>query len=191
MHVDAERLALLALGDPADVVDEQAHLRRCPACAARLAALEQVRDLARGAAGFRLVEPSPRVWDAVRSGIESRRTGGTSGGVTARARLAPVATRWSGASGDAEVATDPRGRRLLQLTLHADLPATGLRQAWLLDHGGRRQTVGVLDGAFGLWTVDRAVDLGEFAVLEVSQQEVGSIEHSGETIVRGPLVAVS
>jgi anti-sigma factor RsiW len=175
MHVDPELLALLALG-AAGTEDESAHVATCPVCAAELADLRRVVDLARSAATLTLAEPDPRVWAAVRREIE--------------ARLAPVRAAWSSASGEAELATDDLGRRLLQVSLHADLPSTGVRQAWLVhrDDPGQRQTLGVLDGRHGLWTVEHAIDLELYPILEISQQSIGSDGHSGQTIVRGELV---
>lgn len=113
--------------------------------------------------------------------------------LTARAQLTPVAASWSQASGTADLATDDTGRRLLQVSLHADLPTSGVRQAWLVhrDDPSRRQTLGILDGSQGLWTVDHSIDLAEFTILDISQQGVGETEHSGETIVRGELALAS
>jgi hypothetical protein len=107
--------------------------------------------------------------------------------LTAQARLTPVEPSWSRASGEAEIATDEHGRRLLQVTLHADLPSTGLRQAWLVhrDDPLRRQSLGILDGPHGLWTVEHSIDLEKYAILEISQQGAGETDHSGHTIVRG------
>lgn len=111
----------------------------------------------------------------------------------AHARLSPVAAGWSQASGTAELATDEHGRRLLQVALHGDLPAAGVRQAWLVhrDDPTRRQTLGILDGPYGLWTVAHSIDLEQYAILDISQQLPGEIDHSGQTIVRGQLTLVS
>ena len=112
---------------------------------------------------------------------------------TAHARLTPVQPRWSDASGQAELATDEHGRRLLQVTLHADLPTSGLRQAWLVhrDDPEIRQSLGILDGPHGLWTIEHSIDLQTYAILEISQQGAGEVDHSGHTIVRGELALAS
>ena len=109
--------------------------------------------------------------------------------LTAQALLTPVEPSWSRASGEAELATDEHGRRLLQVTLHADLPSSGLRQAWLVhrEDPKRRQSLGILDGPHGLWTIEHSIDLEEYAILEISQQGTGETDHSGHTIVRGEL----
>lgn len=191
MHTDPELLALLALGEavPDDVAD---HIRSCPTCTAELAELRGVVGLARSAAAVTLTDPDPRVWTAVRESLGAR-PDGERREPRAYARLLPVTAPWSQVSGEAGLATDDDGRRLLRVSLHADLPATGVRQAWLVhrDDPARRQTLGILDGRHGLWTVEHAIDLEEYALLEISQQQIGSTEHSGQTIVRGELVLVS
>ena len=187
MHTDPELLALLALGEQGGTEEERAHVRSCAVCAAELAELERVVALARSAADEAMNEPAPRVWEAIRAEIAGQ---GPRGELRAHARLTPVGPTWSHASADAEVATDAHGRRVLQVTLHAELPSAGIRQAWLVHRADptRRQTVGILDGRQGLWTVEHAIDLDEFAILDISQQSIGSTEHSGDTIVRGELV---
>lgn len=188
MHTDPELLALLALGEPAGSEDERRHVDGCAACAAEVAELREVVVLARSVRDLRLSDPDPRVWAAVRAEVRGGAAG--TGERRVHARLAPVEQAWSLASGEAELATDERGRRLLTVTLHADLPVEGVRQAWLVhrDDPRRRQTLGILDGPHGLWTVEHAIDLDEFGILDISQQEIGSTEHSGRSIVRGELV---
>lgn len=111
----------------------------------------------------------------------------------AHAHLSPVEPGWSQASGTAEIATDHQGRRLLEVALHADLPTSGVRQAWLVhrDDPTKMQTLGVLDGGHGLWTVPHTIDLEEYAFLDISQQDTGQTEHSGHTLVRGQFTLVS
>src|SRR5207244_4503888 len=99
---------------------------------------------------------------------------------------------WAGASGTAELSTDAEGRRILQVALHADLPHDGIRQAWLIhrDDPTRYQSLGILDGPHGLWTVDHAVDLHQYMILDISQQDIGQTAHSGQSLVRGELTLV-
>jgi hypothetical protein len=113
--------------------------------------------------------------------------------LTAHAQLSPVATSWSSASGTATLATDARGRRVLEVALQADLPDPDRRQAWLIhrDDPSVRQTLGILDGSYGLWTVEHSIDLEEYPILDISQQAAGDTEHSGQTIVRGKFTLVS
>ena len=80
-----------------------------------------------------LTEPGPQVWAGIRQGLEEHPSGTTSRAeLRAHARLTPVQATWSRMSGDAELATDDQGRRLLQVALDADPPASGVRQAWLV-----------------------------------------------------------
>jgi len=113
--------------------------------------------------------------------------------LTAQAHLVPVDAIWSHASGKAAIATDEHGRRVLQVDLEADLPTSGVRQAWLIhrDDPTQRQTLGILDGPHGLWTIDHSIDLESYGILDISQQGAGEVEHSGQTIVRGDLALVS
>lgn len=113
--------------------------------------------------------------------------------LAAHATLTPVEPFWSGASGEAELATDQKGRRILQVALQAHLPNSGVRQAWLVhrDDPTLRQTLGILDGPHGLWTVDQSIDLKKYAILDISQQATGETEHSGQTIVRGEFALIS
>lgn len=194
MHTDAELLALLALGEPAGTTDEREHVATCAVCAAELEELRRVVELARSVASVPLVEPDPRVW----AGISRELAAGVAEqahrrhDLRAHARLTSVQAPWVQASGVAELATDAAGRRLLQVSLEADLPDAGVRQAWLVhrDDPAQRQTLGILDGGHGLWTVAQVIDLELYPILEISQQSIGSTEHSGQTIVRGELVLV-
>ena len=191
MHVDVEALTLLALGQPLDasaMEQDLAHVQTCASCTAELAELRRVVEL--GRSGAVLTVPDPRVWVSIREGLAARAEGRAE--PRGHARLVPVLQEWSSASGEAELATDRKGRRLLSVSLRADLPTAGVRQAWLVhrDDPAQRQTLGILDGRDGLWTVEHAIDLREYPLLEISQQSLGSTEHSGQTIVRGELVLV-
>jgi len=191
MHTEPELLTLLALGELVGTANDRDHVVTCLECAAELVELGRLVELVRDAALLTLAEPGPRVWAAVEREIRSSADHRSPRQEpTAHARLAPVQAAWSQASGEAELATDGDGRRLLQVSLQADLPSTGVRQAWLVhrDDPGQRQTLGVLDGRHGLWTVEHAIDLELYPILEISQQSIGSTGHSGQTIVRGELV---
>ena len=193
-HTDDELLTLLALDEPLTDPADRAHVASCAVCGAELAELRRVVAVARSAAGLTLTEPGPQVWAGVRHGLEEHPSGTASPTeLRAHARLTPVQATWSRMSGDAELATDDQGRRLLQVALNADLPASGVRQAWLVhrDDPAVRQSLGVLDGRHGLWTVEHAIDLELYPILEISQQSIGSVEHSGQTIVRGELVTAA
>ncbi len=215
MHADTDLLALLALGELAGTEDQRRHAQTCDLCRVELAELRRLVDLGRDSDDTTTVAPDPIIWTRIceelgfslavsgplaPSGDVGRDLAGRAAGadasttdLRAHAELAPVDDGWSRATGRAELATDARGRRLLQVQLHADLPAGGVRQAWLVHRSdpNRRQTLGILDGLDGLWTVDRALDLTEYAILDISQQDTGQTEHSGRTIVRGAFTLIS
>jgi hypothetical protein len=111
----------------------------------------------------------------------------------AHAPLAPVGAGSSPASGEAVIATDELGRRILQVVLAADPPHAGVRHAWLVhrDDPTLKQPLGILDGPYGVWTVDRSIDLEQYATVDISQQGAHQTEHSGQTLVRGQLTLVS
>jgi len=203
VHTDPELLALLALGEPI-AEDERQHAETCLECAAELADLRRVVTLGRSVEVEPVMaSPGAAVWASIRaelgfgaaaeSAADPASTAEADHELTAHARLTPVGTSWSHASGTAELATDDRGRRVLQVALRADLPTTGVRQAWLVhrDDPTLRQSLGILDGPHGLWTVAHSIDLAEFAILDISQQGTGETEHSGQTIVRGEFTLVS
>lgn len=207
MHTDPELLSLFALGEYAGTEDDRVHAQTCPECAGELAELRRLVTLGRSvSAETRLATPSQDVWARIRDELALRpapeppiikaAVAGSSHGfeneLTAHAQLTPVEAVWSHASGKAEIATDEHGRRLLQVALRADLPTSGLRQAGLVhrDNPNLRQSLGILDGPHGLWTVEHAIDLEKYAILDISQQGTGETDHSGETIVRGEITLV-
>ena len=115
-----------------------------------------------------------------------------SAAVVAHATLAAVQAGWSNSSGEAVIATDALGRQILQVALDAELPHSGVRHAWLVHRGDEslKQALGILDGLYGVWTVDQSIDLEQYAILDISQQGASETEHSGQTIVRGELTLV-
>ncbi len=203
MHTDPELLGLLALGEHEGTEDDRRHAQTCPQCAAELSDLQRLASLARSVSTeTTMATPSQDVWaliceelgfDVELSAVAPSVDAGLDDRLTAHARLRPVEASWSGASGEAELATDEHGRRLLRVALQADLPSSGVRQAWLVhrDDPSLRQTLGILDGPHGLWTVAHSIDLEKYAILDISQQDTGETEHSGQTIVRGELTLAS
>jgi hypothetical protein len=112
--------------------------------------------------------------------------------VVARATLEPVHAGSPDAPGAAVLTTDALGRRILQVALSAAPAEVGVRYAWLArrDDPTQKQTLGVLDGPYGVWTIDRSIDLEQYAILSISQQHAGDVEHSGVDLVRGELALV-
>lgn len=207
MHTDPELLSLLALGEEIGDDDGLQHARSCPTCSSELSELQLVVTLGRSVRDEEaLIAPSAAVWARITRELAldpSLRPPADASppsesplsahGVRAEAHLSPVDAPWSHASGTAHLSSDAQGRRILQVALHADLPTSGVRQAWLLhrDDPTQRQTLGILDGSDGLWTVDHSVDLEQYAILDISQQEIGETEHSGRSLVRGELTLIS
>ncbi len=216
MHTDPELLSLLALGEHVGTADERDHAETCVTCAGEVSELQQVVTLGRSVgAETGLTTPRAAVWLRIRDELglaaalepvrapdpfeqtvptstQRGRVDAFASELSAHARLMPIEASWSAASGRAELATDEQGRRLLQVALEAELPTAGLRQAWLVhrDNPELRQSLGILDGRFGLWTVAHSIDLHDFAILDISQQRTGETDHSGRTIVRGELTLV-
>lgn len=122
--------------------------------------------------------------------------GGASGGpaaVLAHATLTSLHGDRVDQSGQAVISTDELGRRILQLALEAVPASPGIRHAWLVDRDdpARRQSLGMLDGPFGVWTVDRSIDLRQYAVLDISEQDADGPAQTGRSIVRGEFTLVS
>lgn len=222
MHADPELLSLLALGEQVGTDAERSHVRTCPACAGELSELQGLVDLVRSVDGeTALTAPDPRVWVRIRDELEldpvlvplvnrpalprlrslldlvTTALAGPSrdpaGELVAHAALEPVEPAWSEAAGEAVLATDQLGRRILQVALDVELPSSGFRQAWLVHRHDPtlKQTLGILDGPYGVWTVDQSIDLEQYAIFDVSQQGAGENEHSGQTIVQGQFTLVS
>ena len=70
-HIDSDQLALIALGEVAPSAGEAEHLASCAACAAELRELTTVVHRGRSAQGESLAEPSPAVWERIRSQIDA------------------------------------------------------------------------------------------------------------------------
>ena len=217
MHTDPELLSLLALGEQVGTDDDRLHVQTCPICADEVSQLHQLVALARSVGpDSALALPSPRVWDRIQAELAlppaaesptpeppqslltavAAALGGSSrvsGALVAHATLVPVQAGTPTTSGEAVIATDELGRRILQVTLEAPLPTAGLRHAWLVHRqdSTRRQALGILDGRYGVWTVDRSIDLEQYAIVDISEQGTGETEHSGQTLVRGQLTLVS
>lgn len=108
--------------------------------------------------------------------------------VVARADLAAF-PGWQGASGRAEL-EDVSGERQLVVHLDADSDSDAYREVWLIaaDASGL-VGLGVLEGAEGRFTVPDDVDLAEYSLVDVSEEPLdGDPAHSGDSIVRGPLL---
>src|SRR5690242_5262493 len=99
-HVDADVLALLALGEQAGDAEDREHLAQCEACAAELA--EYARTAAVGRSTIdagELLEPHPRVWDRIAADVRAADGAPVAEAPVAEAPVAvvtPIRRRWVG-----------------------------------------------------------------------------------------------
>ncbi|MEX5234642.1 anti-sigma factor [Kocuria arenosa] len=136
--------------------------------------------LAAAAAAAALIVGGVSVWGAQRLGLEPEPT------VLATAELQPLAGYT--ARGSAEVDERPDGSR--QLVVRTD-PAEvdGFKEVWLLAPDAQRMvSIGVMAGDEGVFVLPENLDVGEFPVVDVSNEPIdGDPTHSGDSIVRGVL----
>lgn len=107
--------------------------------------------------------------------------------VLASAALEPL-PGWS-ETGSAQVRTAADGTRTLVVDLDESPGVDGYLEVWLLrpDVSGL-VSLGTLDGTSGTFALPAWVDLGEFPVVDVSDEPVdGDPAHSGVSVVRGAL----
>lgn len=109
--------------------------------------------------------------------------------VVAQAALEPL-PGWA-TTGQAVVEQTADGQRVLVVTLDAAQGDDGFREVWLIDREvSRLVSLGVLEGTEGTFTVPAGLDLGEFPVVDVSEEPYdGDPAHSGDSIIRGILDA--
>lgn len=139
----------------------------------------RVWALVAGAAAAGLVIGGTGVWAATRTAAPE---------VLASATLEPL-PGWD-ASGKAFVETSD-GHRVLVVDLEGDVGSAGFREVWLLrpDVSGL-VSLGTLAGSTGRFDLPAGLDLDEFSVVDVSEEQFdGDPAHSGDSIVRGPLTA--
>lgn len=213
MHPDHDDLSVAALGQ-ADEPTEQ-HLRECAECREVVAGLSPV--VAAGRIGP-LQTPPARVWDAIESEIKAdaevvelqprrRRSWAFLAVAAACGALLVLAVQrllmpaplpvvgaadleplpgWS-VTGSAEV-VDRDGSLELRIELGDD-DASGYREVWLISQDLERLvSLGVLTDDAGVFTIPPGLDLGEFAVVDISDEPLdGDPSHSGVSMVRGVL----
>lgn len=107
--------------------------------------------------------------------------------VLASGQLRPLTE--AGTEGSAEVVQiDGHQRLRVQLSTVPD-GGDGYLEVWLLrpDVSGM-VTLGVLDGAQGEFLLPDGIDLGEFAVVDISREHMdGDPSHGGDSLVRGEI----
>lgn len=132
------------------------------------------------AAGVVLGGAGVRWWD--------ERTPGPS--VIEQASLAALPA-WPEASGEATVERDKDGTRRLVISLAGAGGPSGYHEVWLIDRDVTKLvSLGVLHGDTGSFVLPDGLDLGEYPVVDVSEEPFdGDPAHSGDSIVRGVLGA--
>ncbi|PTL74216.1 hypothetical protein C1I63_16165 [Rathayibacter caricis DSM 15933] len=108
--------------------------------------------------------------------------------VVARAELQAFPD-WQGATGSAELEAVDGGRELI-VRLDVQGGDGGYREVWLIaaDASGL-VPLGALDGTEGRFAVPAGLDLSEYSLVDVSEEPLdGDPAHSGDSIVRGPLL---
>ena len=119
-----------------------------------------------------------------------RRDGAGVEATVASAPLEPL-PGWQGASGEAVVQATPDGRRQIVVQVDAPVPEGTYREVWLLrpDVSGL-VSLGMLEGQEGRFDLPEGLDLAEYPVVDVSEEQFdGDPGHSGESVVRGDLTA--
>ena len=96
---------------------------------------------------------------------------------------------WTGATGNAKVEVAADGSRSLVVTLGGAKAEAGYHEVWLIDtEVTKLVSIGVLDGTTGTFALPPGLDLGEFPVVDISEEHFdGDPAHSGDSIVRGIL----
>lgn len=100
--------------------------------------------------------------------------------------LDPVAAE--SMSGQARLERDAAGRLLLAVDV-SELPEDGYLEVWLRDaEATRLVSLGVLDTTTGTLQVPQGIDLADYPVVDVSQEDFdGDPTHGGQTLVAGAL----
>jgi len=69
-HLDPDLAALLALGEDVADDEQRAHLAECPACTAEVQAFRRAVTAGRSGSGPALLDPPPRVWEAIAAELD-------------------------------------------------------------------------------------------------------------------------
>jgi hypothetical protein len=160
----------------------QAHLSRCPTCAADLAAYRRVGDLARAAVAAGGIDEMPpqRVWHRIAAAV------GYAADPTAFSAILEGVPGQPEARGVAQVRDHDTGRLL---TLDASgLPApAGYYAVWLADPEQRDLVaMGTLGPEHrGVWTIPPGLELSAYPLVMVSAQRYGGVPTPGPVVLRG------
>lgn len=94
-----------------------------------------------------------------------------------------------GAAGSAVVVESADGDTRVRVELDASVPDDGYREVWLITaDASALVSLGVLDGREGEFAVPAGIDIDEYVLVDISQEEDDEDPgHSGDSIVRGEL----
>lgn len=94
-----------------------------------------------------------------------------------------------GSEGQATVVESSDGTLEVRVELDADAAESGYREVWLIrSDASALVSLGVLDGADGVFPVPGDIDIHDFVLVDISQEDDdGDAAHSGDSIVRGEL----
>lgn len=94
-----------------------------------------------------------------------------------------------GSEGRATVLETPDGEVEVHVELDADAADDGYREVWLIKgDASALVSLGVLEGTEGTFTVPADIDLRDYVLVDISQEETdGDPGHSGDSVVRGEL----
>ncbi len=97
---------------------------------------------------------------------------------------------WPTATGNATVEVTPQGERYLIARVSTPPARDGYRQVWLVTKDGKRYyPLGAMIGEERRFPLPPGLDLTDYQTVEVSYQLIdGKPEHSGDTMLRGPLI---
>ncbi|MFS0867199.1 anti-sigma factor [Microbacterium sp. 179-B 1A2 NHS] len=116
-----------------------------------------------------------------------------SGGIVPRAAVVAEAAldgfpEWGSARGEAALERVDGHSRVV-VSLDASVPDDGYREVWLLkSDASDLVSLGILEGTEGVFPVPDDLDLEQFTIVDISQEESdGDPAHSGDSIVRGAL----
>lgn len=95
---------------------------------------------------------------------------------------------YAGAAGEAEVRVDADGRRFLVVDVRTPRPVGTEQQVWVLSttQPGAMHSLGPFYENGQRFCLD-GIDLAQFPLVDVSAEPDADPEHSGKSIVRGPL----
>lgn len=96
---------------------------------------------------------------------------------------------WTGATGEAKLEEDATGRKVLVVSMVTPRPVDGIQQVWLIDRDVAGMIpIGQLTSPVQRFPLAADVDVSRFPVVDVSvQRPDGTVQHSGNSIVRGVL----